>query len=330
MSDSIESELMTRAAWLYYVGGFTQQQTSERLGITRARVNKLLQQARDTGIVSINISERNVGLLPAEQAIAQHFRLATCICTPNLGLTAAHASLAVVSEFPRRSVGAAAANYLRRSLDKNPDLVVGTGWGRTLEQVTRHLAGFTAPNASFVSLMGSLTANSAFNPFEVVQALARATGAEGYYLPVPFIADSASDRDILLSQSTVSKPLKLAKHTGLSLISIGELKEHSLLRQQGMISQADLRSLRKAGAVGDTTGIFFDKHGVPVEHSLNSRTLAVGFDALKLSNTVVLSAGLEKLDALQAFLSSGVPRGLIIDGDSALSLIKRARISCAS
>jgi DNA-binding transcriptional regulator LsrR (DeoR family) len=42
--------------------------------------------------------------------------------------------------------------------------------------------------------MGSLTANSAYNPFEVVHALARATGGEGFVLPVPFIADSVEDR----------------------------------------------------------------------------------------------------------------------------------------
>ena len=212
---------------------------------------------------------------------------------------------------------------MRQILGAQPQLVIGTGWGRTLEHVSRHLAGFDAPQARFVSLMGSLTANSAFNPFEVVQALSRATGAEGYYLPVPFIADSSSDRDVLLKQSTVSRPLKLARQADMALISIGELSENCLLRQQRMISQADLRSLRKAGAVGDTTGIFFDKRGLCVDHPLNQRTLGVGFEALKRSNTVVLSAGVEKIEALQALLNSGMATGLIIDGDSAIALQSR-------
>ena len=45
--DAHEDEmLMARAAWLYYVGGLNQEATAKRLGITRARVNKLLQDAR--------------------------------------------------------------------------------------------------------------------------------------------------------------------------------------------------------------------------------------------------------------------------------------------
>ncbi len=324
MNDTADTQLMTRAAWLYYVGGINQQKTSERLGITRARVNKLLQQARESGIVSITINDREVGLLPVEESIAKHFRLTCCICTPQLGLEEnTGVSSGDYAEFPRRAVGAAAATYLRQKLASQPDMTVGTGWGRTLEQVPRHLAGFDASAARFVSLMGSLTANSAFNPFEVVQALARATSAEGYYLPVPFVADSHSDRNILMKQSTVSKPLKLARHADMALISIGELTEHSLLRRQRMITQAEVRSLRKAGAVGDTTGIFFNKQGKAVDHPLNQRTLGVGFDALKRSKTVILSAGFEKIDALHALLNSGVATGLIIDGDSALALSER-------
>ena len=87
------------------------------------------------------------------------------------------------------------------------------------------MSGVRTPKAQFVSLMGSLTANSAFNPFEVVQALAEATGARAIFLPVPFIADSPEDRDVLLSQRAVARPLHLARYTDIALISVGELTE---------------------------------------------------------------------------------------------------------
>ena len=90
-----------------------------------------------------------------------------------------------------------------------------------------------------------------------------------------------------------------------------------------MVSQVDLQSLRKAGAVGDTTGTFFDRNGEPVDHPLNLRTLGVGFDALRRSNTVVMSAGPEKIDAVHAMLRGGVAKCLIIDGDSAVKLAGR-------
>ena len=87
MSDDFsDSELMTRAAWLYYVGGLNQEATSVRMGLTRARVNKLLQQARESGLVSITINDKDVGLLPVEEAIRRAFRLDFCIATPAVGV----------------------------------------------------------------------------------------------------------------------------------------------------------------------------------------------------------------------------------------------------
>jgi DNA-binding transcriptional regulator LsrR (DeoR family) len=314
-----ERQLMSRAAWLYYLGGLNQEETSARLGLTRARVNKLLQQARSEGIVSVTIDHRELGLLPTEDRLTRAFGLELCICTPPIGLPDGRVESAL-AEFPRRAVGAAAARLLRDRLADKPDLVVGTGWGRTLEQMTLHVAGLSAPQARFVSLMGSLTANSAFNPFEVVQALARSSGGQGWFLPVPFIADSAAVREILISQRTVAEALRMARGADMALISVGELTEDSLLRQRNMISATELSELRRAGAVGDTNGIFFDGNGRPVEHDLNHRTLAVTFEQLRRSFTVVLAAGMEKVEATFALLRSGIAKGLIIDGDSALKL----------
>jgi DNA-binding transcriptional regulator LsrR (DeoR family) len=318
--ETTEAQLMSRAAWLYYLGGLNQEETSVRLGLTRARVNKLLQQARETGLVSISIDHRDIGLIEVEESITKAFGLDRCLCTPALGFGAVASLPPVLAEFPRRAVGSVAVSLLRDALAAKPDCVVGTGWGRTLDQLTRQIAGLKAPRARFVSLMGSLTANSAFNPFEVVQSLARMTGGEGFFLPVPFIADSPADREILMSQRTVSKVLHMARHPDLAIISVGELTEESLLRQSGMINAAELIALHEAGAVGDTNGIFFDSNGLPVDHPLNQRTLAVGFESLRASHVMLLSAGLEKVEATLGLLRSGLVKSLVVDGDAALKI----------
>lgn len=318
--------LMARAAWLYYVAGLNQEAAAKRLGITRARINRLLSDARETGMVSIQINDANVGLLPVEEALRTRYGLDLCICTPELGASEGRlddAAEALLRGYAFRGVGMAAASHLRRHVQENRDAVVGTGWGRTLEQMTLNLAGITAPGARFISLMGSLTANSAYNPFEVVHAFARATGGEGHVLPVPFIADSPEDRRVLVSQRSVQQGLSLAREASVAYISIGELTETSLLRRQGMISADDLASLRDAGAVGDTNGLFFDASGTPVDHELNRRTIALGFEDLKRIGAIALVAGVAKRDAADAFLRSGVCRGLVIDGDTALRLLDR-------
>lgn len=316
-----DDALMVRAAWFYYVGGLNQEMTAARLGLTRARVNKMLAEARESGLVSISIDHQRVGVLPIEDTLRLRFGLDLCISTPAFGFhdTSKEAS-EVRKQIAFRAVGVAAANHLKTLLSENDSLTVGTGWGRTIEQMTLHLAGVRAPHARFISVMGSLTANNAYNPFEVVHSLARRTGGEGYFLPVPFIADSVDDKRVLVSQRSVVKALEIARSASVCFISAGELTEDSLLRRQGMISGAELESLRQAGAVGDTNGIFFNSEGRQVDHELNERTIALGFEELKAMPVLLLIAGREKIQAARALLRSGVVNGLIIDGDAAETL----------
>lgn len=317
-----DDTLMVRAAWLYYVGGLNQEATAAKLGLTRARVNKMLAEARESGLVSISIDHQKVGVLPLEDTLRVRFGLDFCVSTPTFGF---HETPQQDSEVRKRitfrAVGVAAANHLKRMLSENDTLTVGTGWGRTIEQMTLHLAGVRAPHARFISVMGSLTANNAYNPFEVVHSLARRTGGEGFFLPVPFIADSVEDKRVLMSQRSVVRALEIARSASVCFISAGELTEDSLLRRQGMISATELESLRRAGAVGDTNGIFFDINGCPVDHELNARTIALSFDDLKNLPVILLIAGQEKVHAAHALLRSGIVNGLIIDGDAAEHLV---------
>lgn len=319
-----DDALMVRAAWFYYVGGLNQEATATKLGLTRARVNKMLSEARESGLVSISIDHQRVGVLPLEDTLRVRFGLDFCISTPAFGFhDTSREDSEVRKQIAFRAVGVAAANHLKKLLSENESLTVGTGWGRTIEQMTLHLAGVRAPHARFISVMGSLTANNAYNPFEVVHSLARRTGGEGFFLPVPFIADSVDDKRVLMSQRSVLRALEVARSASVCFISAGELTEDSLLRRQGMISGAELDSLHRAGAVGDTNGIFFDISGRQVDHELNQRTIALGFDELKKLPVILLIAGQEKAEAARALLRSGIVNGLIIDGDAAESLVSR-------
>lgn len=106
----------------------------------------------------------------------------------------------------------------------------------------------------------------------------------------------------------------------VAYISLGELCENSLLRRQDMITAQELSELRECGAVGDTNGLFFNAAGEAVNHPLNHRTIGLGLTDLRKIATVALVAGRSKLDATRGFLASGIARGLIIDGDTALEL----------
>ena len=315
-----DAAIMVRAAWLYHVGGLTQEEVAGRLGVHRTRIARLLGEARERGLVSVSINHDAVRDLDVEDGIARRYGLDFCLVTPAMGFSEADVEPKLVAAqemIARRAVGSSAANFLKGKLMPGRPITVGVSWGRTLEQVALHLSGVRNPRARFVSLMGSLTRNSASNPFEVVQALAARTGGEGYFLPVPFIADSVADRAVLMSQRTVAEALVIAQAADLYLISVGELLETSFLRQQAMLSATELRSVRADGAVADSLGRLFDRDGAQVDHELARRTLALDFEQLRRRDVVLLAGGLQKATSIRSLLRTGVVRGLVIDGDAA-------------
>ena len=320
LAHEADAALIVRAAWLYHIGGLTQEEVAARLGVHRTRVVRMLGEARDRGLVAVTIHHEQVRDLELEGEIVRRHGLDFCLATPAIGLddVTAEPKLAAAQEMiARRAVGAAAASFLKGKLAPGRPITVGVSWGRTLEQMALHLSGVQNPRARFVSLMGSLTRNSASNPFEVVQALAARTGGEGHFLPVPFIADTQADRAVLMSQRSVAEALDLARSADLFLISVGELNETAFLRRQAMLSAAELQSVRAQGAVADSLGRLFDRAGAQVDHELAHRTLALEFESLRGRDVVLLSGGLHKVAPVRALLRSGVVRGLVIDGDSA-------------
>ena len=47
-----------RVAWLYFMEGLTQADIAAKLGITRLRANRLLGEARESGLVNIQVNAR--------------------------------------------------------------------------------------------------------------------------------------------------------------------------------------------------------------------------------------------------------------------------------
>jgi DNA-binding transcriptional regulator LsrR (DeoR family) len=318
-----DDALIVRVAWMYYIGGLNQEQTASRLGLHRTRVNRLLSEARDRGLISVTINHDAARDIDVENSIARRFGLDFCIATPALGFDDAPPDPKtdiVRGAISRRAVGAAGASFLKGKISSGP-VTVGVSWGRTIEQVALQLTGVRNPEVRFVSLLGSLKRNSTSNPFEVIQSFAARTGGEVHLLPVPFIANSVADRRVFLAQRIVKDAMELARTADLYLISVGELKETSVLRTQDILTADEVENIKASGAVCDSLGKLFDIDGREIEHPLSQRTLAIGTNELRGRNVVLLAGGIEKVQATIALLRSGIVKGLIIDGDTAARLV---------
>jgi DNA-binding transcriptional regulator LsrR (DeoR family) len=311
-----ETDLAVRAAWLSYVGGYTQEQIAQRLGVSRVKVHRLSSLAQDLGFVKVSIEHELASTVALENRMIEAYGLTSCILVPTMddAVNGQNGTLA--------ALGAAGARFLGRYLDREPAATIGIGWGKTLSAIAQSLPRRPRPRNRFVSVLGSLTRHAAANPYDVIHQLAHKTGAEGFILPVPFIADAVGDRALLMGQKSVDKIVALARQADLYMLGIGSCGPEASTFASGQVTRSEMEALRAAGAVGDLLGRFFGPSGRLVDCEFNERMLGLDPDALRGRQVTAIAGGRGKLAAIRGTLKMGLITTLISDEATAEALIE--------
>lgn len=306
-SSHSEKDLALRAAWLSYVGGYTQAEIADRLTVSRMKVHRLIAMAHDMGAVKVFIQGSPEDLLKLEDELKQRMNLEVCSVVP-----------AIPSEEgvnPFANLGTAAAHYLKSRLDAKDVEVLGLGWGRSLSEMVNRLPQMDYPDLKMVPVLGSVVRKMALNPYDVIHRLVDKTGGEGYLLPVPLFADTAEHKRVLMEQRSVHDVINIAVSADLTMVGLGAVPSqgHSLLMELGEIDAEDSRRLHEAGAEAELLGQFLDARGHQVDCEINSRTLGLSLEQLREHNIVAVAGGEEKVHATLSVLRSGLLKGLITD-----------------
>ncbi len=305
-----EEQMATRAAWLYFVAGLTQAQIGKKLGLNRTRVNRLLAQARDQGLVQINITGRLAECVALEERLKKQYGLddATVVPTPP--------DQASIPQVIATAAGAALAERLKDGMS------VGVGWGRTLRLSIQSVPRRSLKRLSVVSLLGGLTRGSAMNPHETASHLADLVGAQCYYVAAPALTDTESTRNLLIAQPMLREIFEKGEKVDLAFLSVGELSPTCTMTRVGLVSRDDVDSLIEAGAVGDICAHWVDDEGRLVDHPLNSRVVALSPEKLRdIPCVVIASGGRSKTAALRGVLKGGMCDVLITDEQTAKAIL---------
>lgn len=301
--DRDDRALASRAAWLSYIGGLTQEDIAQRLKVSRIKVNRLIASAHQAGIIRVFVEGGIAPCLNLESAIKRRYGLGFCSVAPDLG----------ESGMPLKTLGSAGAQFLSAELARLGDGTIGIGHGRTLAASVERLPRIRTPHVKCVSLLGSLTRKSAANPHDVIHRLVEMTGAEGYFMPAPLFADSLDDKQVVMGQRSLMQVLDLASNAQVYLVGIGEVGASSHMRNTGMITDHESDGLAAAGAVGEVLGCYVDAEGQLIDIEISHRAIHVGLDALKGKEVVAIAGGPTKTAAITAVLKSGLITGLITD-----------------
>jgi DNA-binding transcriptional regulator LsrR (DeoR family) len=305
--------LRARIAWYYFVAGLTQQEISDRLGIARARVNKIAGQLRADGSVVVDIRLPLAKCVELEEQLKEIFGLKMVAVVPS----------ADDDEQQRRMIGDAAGAMLDGLIKDGQ--CISVGWGRTLSASIKQLSSRKLKDSAVVSLMGGLTRGSETNTFEVSTELAKTLGADCYYITAPIYCPSVESREILLTHSGVNEVMARARKSDVAIVSCGDLTPRTTLTTINSVRER-LPELHEIGAIGEILGTFLDAQGNPVDHKLNHSVIAMPPADLKaIPNSLLISGGMYKLDIINAILSAGYVNCLVTDEAVAQKLVALKR-----
>ncbi len=305
---------IAQAAWLYYVGNLSQQDVSDRLGISRFKVLRMLADAREQGMVRISVEHRTSRTLELADRLAAAFDLKEVQVAP------VPAKLTDDS-YARSAVAILAANYLARIAGSETPLTVGVGWGRTLSRMADNLSGISNDGLTFVSLMGSVTHATHTAPGDVCVRLAAQTGGRALLLPAPFVADSPAACELFMNQRLVREAMQTARNADHALMSVGECRDGAVLFESDLFSEEQLQQLRDADVVGDCCGVFYRTDGSIADIELNKCTPCVQPGDMRKMDSVILTSGVRKCAATLAVLRAGFTSRLLVDEALAQALL---------
>ncbi|MBI2769856.1 MAG: sugar-binding transcriptional regulator [Burkholderiales bacterium] len=308
-----EDQAMVRAAWLYYMEGLTQDRIADQLGLTRLRVNRLLGEARSSGLVSITINSRLASCLALEQKLREVCGLREAVVVPTPQDLQAIPAL----------LGRAAGEFLSAHLEGSKVRGIGVGWGATLREAIRFVKPGRWPGVRVNSMMGGLTRGLEINTFETASALAARLGAECSYLAAPLYTGTDKSRNTLVSQDVFKEAFDEIAQNDVALLSVGDLSQGSLLIRYGLPRDVTAASLKRAGAVGDIAGQFLDAAGKLVDHPLNKRVMSPALKVLAAIPTVIVaSGGPNKAPVIAAVLKARLAAVLVCDEQAAVEALR--------
>lgn len=307
MSDDSRSDLILEAAQLYYFEGLTQAAIGQRLGCTRWTVGRLLEQARESGLVTITINHPRARTRELETALLRTFAINKAIIVPG-------------AETASTDVARAAASFLT---DLRPRPVsVAVSWGRTLARVAHQLPHNWSPGINAYQTNGGPTRSGNDSIARSLGILAEKGPGAGHTLPAPAIVGQAELGEQLRREPVIARTLAAAGGADVTLFSPGSVTSDSVLVGSGYLRPKHIESLRTNGAVGDILSHFVDAQGDPISLELEARTISVPLDVLRKSkHTVAIVDTADKAPALLAAIRAGYAATVITDSETAQALL---------
>jgi DNA-binding transcriptional regulator LsrR (DeoR family) len=298
--------LIHAVAKLHYESDLSQVKIARQLGLSTATISRLLQRARDEGIVRIEVRD-----LVSPDVLGDQVRA-------RLGLRAVSVIDAPSATLPAALAGPLGAMLLAAA--PVPGAVLAVGWGRAIRAVIG--AGLPAlPGVLVVPATGGLQQHEPhFQINEFVRHAGEQTGGVPHFLHAPYLPADGM-RDLFLSDPVIASAVALWDRIDIAVVGIG--LPHALNAPEASV--ATPAEQRLTGAAGDVIRHYFDTSGRIIDWEGEGRMIAVSAAQLaraRLSIGVV--SGAAKAGPVVGAARAGLITALVADTVAAQAILEQS------
>ena len=314
MKSQDEKDLLVEVSVMYYLEGMTQSEIAKSLYMSRPKVSRLLNRAKEENIVDIRINYDTNEFSRIKRRMRQMFDVDNVIVVKTLKK----------ESDTIKELGYAAANELKYQLSDN--MTIGMSWGRTIKSLVDAFEPKMFKNTHVVELFGAV--NYREDRPEMLSIgfdFSKKIGGTFFPLPAPVFIPEDSIYEALVENPLIKNTIEAIDDCDLIMTGLGVINSEAPQKIWDSYVDPDAKhDIIDAGGVGYVCARFFDQEGKFIDHKINDNVIGIKTKSIKKNNLFIVAGGVYKWRALHAFLKDGHVNTLVSD-DQTLKRILSAQ-----
>lgn len=302
-----------RAGWLYYIAGNTQDEIAKKLGISRQAAQRLVSLSISKKLIKVRLDHSLANCMELANRLRQKYGLGFVDVVPSDPQSLSDTV----------GIAEAGAAMLEKALDSQHPVIVAVGTGRALRAMAEQVSPMDCPQHKIVSLVGNIAPDGSATIFDAASRIGEQVRAPYYPMALPVIAQTVHERNLLVAQKSLRNIVELAEQANVTIVGIGTVDTEAALLRDGFVKPEEIRSLVRAGAVGEITGWAFDAEGTLIEGLTNDRVLSVPLSRAPVRTVIAIAMAAHRLKAIRGALAGKLVNGLITNETMASSLLQK-------
>lgn len=315
MDTKSDISLMVNVARMYYINGMKQEEIAKELQISRSLISMILTEAKEVGIVEINIRNPMLNNDELSREYEETFDLRKCVIVPTAIQDAGNL---------RKLIAQRAAEVFNQEVGDKFN--VGVAWGRTCyEFISLYNPDKVVRDANIVPLIGGSSQHAVyFQLNEMVRLFAESINGVPFFIHAPAINPTVEEKELFLNSSSMQPILEKWANMDIVISGIGTLPDLNNTDRETYIGESEIyKQAHESGAVGDICARYFNIDGEFIKDSYYDRIIGIPVEDLKNSKTIIgVASGPEKVNSILGALRTKVIDIFITDEQTAKSVLK--------